>query len=59
MSIMIEKFPGNVNVSKLRVALLLEADFNALNKIIFNSCLMPTLEITNSILSKIIGGRKE
>ena len=33
---MLEKLPGNISVLKLQVILLLEADFNALHKIIFN-----------------------
>ena len=36
VSIMLEKSEGNVHISKLRAILLLEADFNALNKIVFN-----------------------
>ena len=42
---MLEKLPGNINVSKLRAILLLEADFNALNKILFNTRVMLLMEI--------------
>ena len=39
--------------------LLLEADFNALNKIVFNNRTIPNLEASNSILYKVIRGRRE
>ena len=55
---MLEKSVGNVQVSKLRAILLLEADFNTLNKIIFNNCTLPSLEVSQSILYEIIGGRR-
>ena len=55
---MLEKSKGYINVEKLRAILLLEADFNALNKIVFNTKLMPSLERTNSIPYEIIGGRR-
>ena len=41
---MLEKERGNINIAKLRAILLLEADFNGLNKIIFNSRVLPALE---------------
>ena len=37
VSIMLEKNKGNINVAKLRAILLLEADFNGMNKITCNS----------------------
>ena len=37
--------------------LLLEVDFNAVNKIVFNTRLIPTLEAQNSIPRELIGGR--
>ena len=52
----IRKSPGNMNVQKLRVVLLLEVDLNTLYKIIFNSRIMLVLEEKNVILYKIIGG---
>ena len=55
---MLEKSKAHIDVAKLRAILLLEADFNALNKIVFNTKLMPSLERTNSIPYKIIGGRR-
>ena len=45
----LEKVPGNVSIHKLRVIILLEADFNALDEIIFDIRLMPTLEIRDEI----------
>ena len=41
---MLEKALGKININKLRVIPFLEADFNALYKIIFNSRLLPLLE---------------
>ena len=41
---MLEKERGNINIAKLIAILLLEADFNELNKIIFNLRVLPTLE---------------
>jgi len=55
---MLEKSKGYIDTIKLRAILLLEADFNALNKIVFNTKLMPSLERTNSIPYEIIGGRR-
>ena len=55
---MLEKSPGKILVSKLRAILLLEADFNALHKIIFNGRILPTLESKSLIPSEIMGGRK-
>ena len=58
LSVMLEKSPGKILVEKLRATLLLEADFNALHKIVFNGRILPTLEKNNMIPSEIIGGRK-
>ena len=52
---MLKKKPNNISVSKLRAILLLDVDFNAINKIIFNTRLIPTLEAQNSIPRKITG----
>ena len=41
---MLEKEAGNADVSKLRVILLLEADFNRLNKIVLNNRVLPISE---------------
>lgn len=57
LSVILEKSLGKILVEKLRAMLLLEADFNALHKIIFNGRILPTLETNNMIPSEIIGGR--
>ena len=58
VSIMLEKKENQISVSKFRAILLLEANFNAANKIIFNTRLILTLESKESIMQEIIGGRK-
>ena len=58
VSVMLAKVAGNVNVQKLRAILLLEADFNAMHKIIFNNRLIPELEATDAIPPEVIGGRR-
>ena len=58
VSIMLEKKENLHLVSKLRAILLLEADFNAANKIIFNSRMIPSLERNNLIPQEIAGGRR-
>lgn len=58
VSVMLEKVAGNINVQKLRAILLLEADFNALCKIVFNNRLVPKLEKVDAIPVEIIGGRR-
>ena len=58
MSVTLEKSAGNVNVQKLRAILLLEADFNAMHKIIFNNRLIPSIEASDAISMKVIGGRR-
>ena len=55
---MIEKSFRNTDISKLRAILLLEADFNTIGKIIFNSRLMLSLEKSKDILIEIIGRRR-
>jgi hypothetical protein len=37
MSVMLEKIPGCQRIDKLRSILLMEADFNCVNKIVFRS----------------------
>ena len=58
VSVMLEKSAGNFNAQKLRAILLLEADFNAMHKIIFNNRLAPNIEAANAIPMEIIGGRR-
>ena len=55
---MLEKALGNIDIKKLRVILLLEADFSIVHKIIFNGRIMLRLEEANIIPNKIIGGRR-
>ena len=55
---MLEKEKGNINIENLRVILLLEADFNRLNKIIYNSRVIPELEKREEILFEVIRGRR-
>ena len=54
---MLEKSKGNIQVEKLYALLLLEADLNAIYKIIFNSRVLPSIEERKEILIEIIGGR--
>ena len=55
---MLEKLASNMNAQKLRVILLLEADFNTMHKIIFNSRLIPNIEMKAAIPMEVIGGRR-
>ena len=52
--VMLEKVAGNVHVQKLQAILLLETDFNAMHKIIFNNRLIPNIEAMNTIPMKVI-----
>ena len=54
---MLEKKSNNRLVSKLCIILLLKADFNAANKILFNTRMIPRIENENLIPREIIGGR--
>ena len=53
---MFEKSPEQISVSKLRAILLLEVDFNAVNKIVFNTRLLPTIERSGSIPTELVEG---
>ena len=55
---MLKKSSRNVNISKLRAILLLEADFNEMNKILFNSHILSQLESSKDISYEVIGGRR-
>ena len=55
---MLEKSLGKILVLKLWAILLLEADFNALHKIIFNGRILPALEKNNLIPVEILRGRQ-
>ena len=58
LSVILETVPIKINTSKLRVILILEADFNIIYNIIFNSRLMLAVESKKYIPYKVIGGRK-
>ena len=53
---MLQKKENSIAVSKLRVILLLGADFNSLNKIMFNTRVLLRIEINRIILYKVIEG---
>jgi len=55
---MLEKSSRNLNVSKLKDILLLEADFNRMNKILFNSHILSHLESNKAILYEVIGDKR-
>ena len=55
---MLKKVRRNINISKLRAILLLEADFNSLNKIVFNGRVLPRLEMKKKIPYEIVGRRR-
>ena len=55
VSIMLEKLRGYIDIEKLRAIFLLEADYNELNKMVFNNRVMLSLKSNNSIPFKIIG----
>ena len=56
ISIILKKKLGNIDMRKFRAILLLEADFNAANKIIFNIRLILTLKYLRIIPNKTIEG---
>ena len=51
---MLEKEAGNLDVAKLRAILLLEADFNRLNKVIFSNRVLPKLEQDKVVSAEVI-----
>ena len=55
---MLEKTRGIIRIDKLRAVLLLEADFNRINKIHYNIRVLPKLERRQLIPYEIIGGRR-
>ena len=55
---MLEKKYGEINMPKLRAILLLEEDFNAISKIVFNTRLILRLEDKESIPREIIISRR-
>ena len=59
LSVMLEKIKGNINVEKLRAILLMEADYNFLNKLLIGIRLMRRLEDENKFPADLGGSRKE
>ena len=56
--VILEKIRRLIEVSKLRAILLLEADYNTLNRLVFNIKLTPSLKINKQIPYEIIGDRR-
>ena len=59
LTIMIEKLKGVIRVDELRALLLMEAAFNSLNKLIFSSRMIKSLEQHNRVLEELFGSRKK
>ena len=55
---MIEKKPGVIAVDKLRAILLMEADFNFGNELIFGNRAMQNAEVSEMFRNEMCGGRK-
>ena len=55
---MLEKIEVNMNVQKLQDILLLEANFNTMNKVIYNNRLLRSIEVAEAILIEVISGRR-
>ena len=55
---MLEKIKGHINVAKIRAILLLEADFNGMNKITHKPRMFLRLEACGVIPYEVIGGRR-
>ena len=58
LTVMIEKLEGVIRVNKLRALLLIEVDFNSLNKLIFSSRMIKSVEDHNRMPEELFGGRK-
>ena len=59
LTIMIEKLKGVIRVDKLRALLLMEADFNSLNKLIFSSRMIRSSEQHKRVPEELFGSRKK
>ena len=57
-SMMLFKKEADIVVTKYRAMLLLEVDYNNMNKSTFNTRLTPTLEQRNMIPREIMGGQR-
>ena len=58
LSVMLEKIPGNTSVEKLRAILLMEADFNFGNKLLFGQRMVKAAEDANALPHDSFGSRK-
>ena len=56
--VILEKLKGNINVDKLRAIILMEADYNFLNKLLIGIRLMRRLERNNKFPADLGGSRK-
>ena len=57
LTVMLEKEEGNIRVDKLRAILLMEADFNFLNKLMFGHRLVKQVEKFNRFPDELYGSR--
>ena len=57
LTVMLEKLPGVTKVNKLRAILLMEADFNFLNKLIFGHRMIKQSEQYNRLPDELFGSR--
>ena len=55
---MLKKKQGKISISKLRIIILLEADFNVISEIAFNTRLIFILVANDIIPREIIGRRR-
>ena len=58
LSVMLEKVKGNINVEKLRGILLMEADYNFINKLLIGQRVMKTIERRKAVPEELAGSRK-
>ena len=56
LTVMLEKVAGNIKVDKLRAILLMEADFNFLNKLIFGKRLIQAVTTNHRLPRELYGG---
>ena len=57
LSVVLEKLKGVIKVNKVRAILLMEADFNSLNKLIFGHRMIQQCEANNRFPDEIYGSR--
>ena len=56
LTVMLEKVAGNIKVDKLRAILLMEAEFNFLNKLIFGNRLIQAVTANHRLPKELYGG---